>query len=74
MSKKETYNSQNKIILDDFVEIHNIIKSIIDMKDLDEKTKIDQIILNVNSIKFPKYYNYYSGDDFYKDKYKYLLS
>ena len=39
-----------------------------------EKERLDKIISRVDKIQFPIYNAEYKGDNFYKDKYNYLLS
>ena len=69
------YNIRNdKIILDDFNKEHLEINNIILNDKLNLYNKITNIIELCDKIKYPKNFNYYNAEDYYRDKYKYLLS
>ena len=61
----------NDIIIDDIINVLKDIKNIINNNDIDLNEKV--ISLSAN-IKYPEYFSYYQGLNFYKDKFLYLLS
>ena len=85
ISKKESLNdildinnisheSNEDILIDEFKIEHIQIKNIILDNELNNSEKIKNLISLCDKIIYPKYYNYYNGDDYYRDKMKYLLS
>ena len=51
----------NDIIIDNFVNIHNDIKNIINNNDIDLNEKVTNIISLRANIKYPEYFSYYQG-------------
>ena len=62
------------IIIDDFANIHNDIKNIINNRSLDLNEKVTNIINLTGNIKYPSYFSYYQWLNLYKDKFLYLLT
>ena len=56
----------NDIIIDDFINIHNDIKNIINNNDIDLNEKETNIICLTANINYPEYFSYYQGLNFTK--------
>ena len=64
----------NNIIINEFSNYIKDIKITIDNTNMQDSEKIRLINNLCNNLKFPNYNLYYKGEDYYLDKYKYLLS
>ena len=74
LSLETNNNDESKIIIDEFKDIHDKIKDII-LSHNDYNDNILNEIINLSkSIHYPNYFNIYNGDNYYLDKYLYLLS
>ena len=73
-SNKGELNIKDTIITDEYASIIDEIYNIINSKLYNLNDKLIKIKEKVGYIKFPEYFCYYPGNNFYKDKYLYLLS
>ena len=62
------------IIIDDYIEEHWNIENIIKESNTNNDDKLNKIIEISKNIKYPKNYSNYKGNNYYYDKYIYLLS
>ena len=74
ISDMENEKKENLIITDEYKSEHLLNKEIIGKNFITEDDKLKQILTLVEKIKFPFYNLNYTGIDYYKDKYIYLLS
>ena len=73
-SSLEINHKNNNFIIDEFTEIHEKIKELIKSNNDYNDLILNEIVGLAKSIQYQNYYNIYNGDNYYLDKYLYLLS